>query len=110
MEVNILADGEVLILALQGRLDNNTSQQVEETLMARVPGRPALVLDFAGLEYISSAGLRVMLKIAKQSRADGGKLALCGLAPQVREVFDISGFSTILSIHTDRSAALGAVK
>lgn len=110
MRVDETMEGEVLILAVQGRLDSNTAKELDETLTAQVGSKPAVVLDFSGLEYISSAGLRVLLKAAKQGRAGGGKLALCALSPHVREVFDISGFSSIFSIQPDRAAALAAVR
>lgn len=110
MQINETMDGEVLILAVQGRLDSNTSKQLDEVLTNQIQSKPGVVLDFSGLEYISSAGLRVLLKGAKQGRAGGGKLALCCLSSHVREVFDISGFSSIFSIHDDRAGALVAVK
>ncbi|MDF2095506.1 STAS domain-containing protein [Aquibaculum arenosum] len=110
MQIDETMDGDVLILSIQGRLDSNTSKQLDEVLTNQVQNRPAVVLDFSGLEYISSAGLRVLLKGAKQARASNGKLALCSLSPHVREVFDISGFSNIFSIQADRQTALAAVK
>lgn len=109
MQVTETTEGEVVVLAVQGRLDSNTSKQLDEVLAAQVQSKPAVVLDFSGLEYISSAGLRVLLKAAKQGRAGGGKLALCALSPHVREVFDISGFSSIFAIHGDRAAAVSAI-
>ncbi|HLW27877.1 MAG TPA: STAS domain-containing protein [Kiloniellales bacterium] len=109
MQISEAMDGEVLILSVQGRLDSNTSKELDEVLVQQIQSRPAVVLDFSSLEYISSAGLRVLLKAAKQGRAGGGKLALCCLSPHVREVFDISGFSSIFSIQNDRAAAVAAV-
>jgi|SRR5690625_4231592 len=110
MQISEATDGEVLILSIQGRLDSNTSKDLDEMLTQQIQSRPAVVLDFSGLEYISSAGLRVLLKAAKQGRSGGGKLALCCLSAHVREVFDISGFSSIFSIHNDRAAAVAATK
>jgi len=110
MQISEAVDGEVLILSVQGRLDSNTSKDLDEVLIKQVQSKPGVVLDFSGLEYISSAGLRVLLKAAKQGRSGGAKLALCGLSSHVREVFDISGFSSIFSIHGDRAAAVAATK
>ncbi|HLS68286.1 MAG TPA: STAS domain-containing protein [Kiloniellales bacterium] len=110
MQISEAVDGDVLILSVQGRLDSNTSKNLDEVLIREVESKPGVVLDFSGLEYISSAGLRVLLKAAKQGRSGGAKLALCCLSSHVREVFDISGFSSIFSIHGDRAAAVAAAK
>jgi stage II sporulation protein AA (anti-sigma F factor antagonist) len=64
------------------------------------------VLDFAGLDYISSAGLRMVLVVAKRLKQESGLLVLCGMQPHVHEVFDISGFLAILNVEPTRSEAL----
>ncbi|MBS0396303.1 MAG: STAS domain-containing protein [Proteobacteria bacterium] len=93
-----------------GRLDFAASTafqaEVERVLAAGGPG--ALLLDCAGLDYVSSAGLRVFLIAAKGCQRGGRVLALCALQPAVREVFDLSGFSRLFAIHPDRAAALAA--
>ena len=68
-----------------------------------------MVVDCAGMEYISSAGLRVLLVAAKQARAANGQLALATLRDNPREVFDISGFSAIFAIHPSLEQALAAL-
>lgn len=70
-----------------------------------MPGR-RVVIDFAALDYISSAGLRVVLMTAKRAKQGKGTLVLCGLQPHVKEVFEISGFLKILEVAPDRLAAL----
>ena len=65
-----------------------------------------LVLDFAALDYISSAGLRLVLVLAKRLKQAGGKLVIYGMQPHVREVFDISGFLAILNVTGTRAEAL----
>ena len=70
-------------------------------------GEHKWVLDMAGVEYISSAGLRVVLLLAKRLKQNSGHLVLCGLQPHVHEVFDISGFLAILDVADSRDAALG---
>ena len=69
-----------------------------------------LVLDLNGLEYISSAGLRVILSAAKKMKARNGKLGLSRLQPRVREVFQVSGFSSIIPVFETLPAALDAVR
>ena len=69
-----------------------------------------LVLDLAGLDYVSSAGLRVLLKAAKEARAAGSRFALAGLRPAVREVFEVSGFFAVLTAYPTRAEALAALR
>ena len=82
----------------------------EQAVMDKIDsGKAKMVIDLSGLEYISSAGLRVLLMAAKQVKTGNGALALCGLKDHIREVFEISGFLPILTIVDDESAALTAV-
>lgn len=68
-------------------------------------GGRRLLIDFNGLDYISSAGLRAALAVAKRMNAAGGRLALCSLSPQVAEVFEISGVNAIIDIHASAESA-----
>jgi ABC-type transporter Mla MlaB component len=70
-------------------------------------GERRFIVDLAGISYVSSAGLRVLLALAKQMSSGGGELRLCGLAPSVRQVFDLSGFSKLFAISADVESALG---
>jgi anti-anti-sigma factor len=91
--------GEVCVLRPQGRLDGATGPVFEGDLSKAIAGDAnKLLLDMAGLNYISSAGLRIVLQAAKQMKSKGGRLALCSLKEQIKEVFDISGFSGLLDI------------
>jgi len=95
------------ILELNGRLDTSTSTILEKKLLSLLnEGEKDFVLDFSNLDYISSAGLRVLLMAAKRSGSSGGMVSLCRLQEHVREVFDIAGFTTIFSIHTSLEEAL----
>ena len=110
MEILEERDGSVIIVKPRGRLDSSAAKSAEEQLTAALgSGEPHLAIDMSGLDYISSAGLRVMLLVAKKVQQLNGKLALFGLLPNVREVFRVSGFDTILQIRDDRAAALAAV-
>ena len=84
-------------LTLAGRLDTVTAPELENTLSDLLPGIDHLVLDLTDLEYISSAGLRVILKAYKTLASKGG-LKLTGVKESVQEVFDITGFSDFLVI------------
>ena len=95
MEIKKEKNGATLRIALTGRLDTLTSPQLEQEL--RLEGVTELVFDLARLEYISSAGLRVMLTAQKTMMAQG-EMALENVAPVVREVFDMTGFSAFFTI------------
>lgn len=91
-------EGSTLTLALQGRLDTSTAPDLEAALASSLDGVAALVLDFAGVDYLSSAGLRVLLSAQKRMTAAHGSLALRRVNAAVRDVLDITGFSDFLAI------------
>jgi anti-anti-sigma factor len=97
---------EIQILRPQGRLDSASSPALEQQAFALIEaGGRLLLIDFDGLDYISSAGLRAALAVAKRMSAAGGRLAFCSLTPQVAEVFEISGVNTIIDIHASAESA-----
>jgi anti-anti-sigma factor len=90
-----------------GRIDSATGPAFEHDVLQQIDGgQRRLLLDFADLVYISSAGLRIVLLAAKRMKSAGGRLVLCSLNPQIAEVFEISGFNRILDIHPSRDTAL----
>ncbi|HWD59882.1 MAG TPA: STAS domain-containing protein [Stellaceae bacterium] len=111
MDIEQERDGDVVIVRLSGRLDSSAASGAEEKLSAALAGAaPRMAIDMSGLSYISSAGLRVLLVLAKKAQQQKGKVALGGLAANVREVFSVSGFDTIFTITPDAAAAIAAVK
>jgi len=103
--------GDVLIVRMSGRLDSSTAQPAEESFSRALgDGPPRLAVDLSKVEYVSSAGLRVLLVVAKKVQQAKGKVVLFGLVPNVREVFSISGFDQIFSIEPDAAAAVAAVR
>lgn len=109
MDIHEETRGSVLLVTAAGRLDSNSAGELEAVLPPRVQANDKVVLDLAGVPYVSSAGLRVLLMGAKAARAKGHRLVLTGLSPSVREVFDISGFSSIFTIEADVDAALAGL-
>ncbi|TAJ73449.1 MAG: anti-sigma factor antagonist [Phenylobacterium sp.] len=109
MQINEETRGDVLVVAATGRLDSGSAGELEAVLPARVQTHDKVILDLAEVPYVSSAGLRVMLIGAKAARAKGHKLVLTGLAQTVREVFDISGFTSIFAIEADVESALASL-
>jgi phosphoserine phosphatase RsbU/P len=107
MDITTRTQNDVTIVALAGNLDSNTSPQAQQALDAILAsGAKKMVVDFTALDYISSAGLRVLLGTAKRLSGAAGALHLFGLNETVREVFDISGFSTILAVSATEADAL----
>lgn len=108
LEIGSETHGDFRVLKLDGRLDTETSADFE--LAAHdltAAGERRFIVDLGGISYVSSAGLRVLLSLAKQMSSSGGELRLCGLAPSVRQVFDLSGFSKLFTIASDVNGALG---
>jgi len=100
----------ITVLSPEDRLDSNTAESFEQLVIGKIDnGEIRLVIDFSSLDYISSAGLRVLLMAAKRIKAEGGGIALCGLKEHIREVFEISGFLPILTIVEDIAMAVAAV-
>src|SRR6185503_20318132 len=98
MDITTRTRNDVTVIAFAGKLDSNTSPQAQQALEAILAsGVRKIVVDFTELDYISSAGLRVLLGTAKRL-SSGGSLRLFGLNETVGEVFQISGFSTILAV------------
>jgi len=98
---------EVKIVAVEGELDLNASQEADKQLtQLREDGVKKMLIDLAKLEFISSAGLRVLLATAQEIKAAGGDLRVCNLNATVKEVFDISGFSTLLMCFDNEAKAM----
>ena len=109
MELSNRKEGNALVVSVKGRMDAVTAPEFEkaaETLMGE--GETAFVVDLAELDYISSAGLRSILALTKKLKTNGGSLHLAALQDAVREVFDISGFSSIIPVFDSVEAACNA--
>ena len=112
MIVNQARFADVVVLSVAGRVDHATSEELRNALAAPLArcgaGQDHLVLDFAGVDYISSAGLRVLMLAAKQASAQKGFLALAAVQPLVREILEISKFTLVLRTEPSVRAAVSA--
>lgn len=107
MEIGEEQQGDVLVVAPRGRVDSVSSGELERHLVARLDaGARRVVIDLAGVDYISSAGLRVLLLAAKRLKPPQGLLVLCGLGPSVRTVLELAGFTSLFAIEPGRAQAL----
>lgn len=89
---------KALTYALAGRLDTTTAPDLDAALAQDLPGVTSLVIDMAELEYLSSAGLRSLLAAQKKMNAVEGKMVVRGANDSIKEVFDITGFTEMLTI------------
>lgn len=113
MELTERMQGSTRIVAIEGRIDQSTVGQFQERLTpwlgeCKAGGAP-MVLDFAGVEYISSVGLRALMLAARQVKAQQGRIAIAAPKPVVAEVFQVSRFNLVLTVMPDLAAALAAV-
>jgi anti-anti-sigma factor len=110
MQIREERQNGVAVVAPLGRIDSTSSPALEQHLLKLVGGGHArVVIDFGGVDYISSAGLRVMLALAKKTREIRGALALCAMGDAVREVFGLAGFLPLFTVEASRDAAVARV-
>jgi anti-sigma B factor antagonist len=100
-------EADVSVLHLGGFVDAHTARDFERGIQAEVDaGHYRLVVDCAGLTYISSAGLGVFMGFVEETREHGGDIKVCGLIPKVRQVFDLLGFGSVFDVVDDVPAAV----
>lgn len=107
MELTQDKRGTVVRLGVQGKLDASTAPRLEERLLALIQvGEKQMVVNGERLEYISSAGLRVLLVAAKRLKPLNGRIVLAGLKAHIKEVFEIAGFAAIFPMYDGEEEAL----
>ena len=97
LKIDKTVEGNRIVFALEGKLDTLTSPDLDEQVQASLNDVKELVFDFGNLRYISSAGLRVILK-TQQDLPEGGELKIVRVDPVIMDIFDATGFSEILNI------------
>ena len=113
MDTTTRQHGNTFVVALCGRIDQGTADQLSLALNPHVSGCTAdalpLILDFSEVSYISSVGLRILMLASRQITAQKGRMAIVGLQPVVREVFQISRFDMLFKIHESVDLAAAAL-
>jgi stage II sporulation protein AA (anti-sigma F factor antagonist) len=110
MQIGEEKTGGAFVIAPVGRVDSVSSSELEKVVLSRIDGgERRLVLDLAGVEYISSAGLRVLLVAAKRLKEPPAALVLCGVGPGVRTVLELAGFLPLFAVAAGREQALARV-
>jgi len=110
MEIQKEQVGEVCVVTVNGHLDGTHSTAFCNQVGELITGtNPKILVDFTGIDFITSAGLRALLLLVKKADTSGSVFALCGVNDQVRQVFDTVGFTAMFSIHSGRSEGLAAL-
>lgn len=103
-----------MVITVFGRVDHTSADPFRAALWPHLAsctgGGDRLVLDLSGLEYISSAGLRVLMLASRDVKSRDGRLVVCGLQPIVKEIFEISRFNIVFNVLPDRAAALAELR
>lgn len=111
METTIIKEANAIIFVLSGRLDSNSAPMFEKQLHDfLISPTTHLIFDFDNLDYISSAGLRVVLNTAKAYHAGPYSFVACAMQDHVLEIFEISGFDSFITIHQSVNESLMALK
>jgi anti-anti-sigma factor len=109
VEITVRDEGDTKVVMLNGKLDTNTTPSAEAEINALLDaGAQKLLINFEQLTYISSSGLRLLLALAKRMKSAGGDLKVCSLNEMATEVFEVSGFSSILNVFASEADALGS--
>ncbi|MGF1506000.1 MAG: STAS domain-containing protein [Chloroflexi bacterium] len=109
MEITIKEMNRVDLIEVAGRIDSSNAEELGEALKQRVDdGRRNLVVDLAGVEYMSSAGLRELVATLKQVKQGSGDLRLCNPSERVAEVLELAGLDSVFEIYDDQVTAVGS--
>lgn len=114
LELKQTRSADIVVVGVSGRVDHANADQFRTSLWPSLAsckaGGDRLVLDLAGLEYISSAGLRVLMLASRDVKTREGTLLVCGLQPVVREIFEISRFNVVFRVLPDQPAAVAELR
>ncbi len=109
MEISKQKEAGLMIVSINGRLDTTNYSVLDKELDSLVnDGENNILVDCADMDYISSSGLRVFLVYLKKTKANGGKVMLCNMQNMIKEVFSVSGFTSLFDIYNSREEAIAA--
>jgi len=108
MEISTRTVNDVTVVDISGSLDTHTSGAASDEMAKVIGNAEKMLLNLENLEFLSSAGLRVFLRTAKQQKGSGGAIKVCNATGVVKEVMEISGFGSLLDLHEFESDALAA--
>jgi anti-sigma B factor antagonist len=113
MDLRALEISNVTLIQVEGRIDHTTAKDFETRLLPQLEGcsgeTKKILLDFSEVNYISSAGLRVLMIAAKQCKKQNGKMVLAALQPMIQEIFHISRFDTVFEVFPTVKSAMETI-
>jgi anti-anti-sigma factor len=109
MELTMNENNGIKVINLKGHLDGNTSPKVQEEIMPIIQSGTKIVINMADCDYVSSAGLRLLLVIAKTLKSKGGKGVISGLLPEVKDVMEMTGFDRMYENYSSVDDAIKAL-
>lgn len=110
MKLKEVKNEKAVVIEIDGRLDTTNFGQLEKKIMQNIEdGNISIVVDCSNMDYVSSSGLRIFLMALKKINAAKGKFVLCGLQESIREIFEISGFTSIFNIYENQVLALESI-
>jgi anti-sigma B factor antagonist len=110
MDISEERHGTIQVLRPAGRIDNDTSPAFQDRLLAAIDAGTAALVDFSGVEFISSAGLAALMTAAKQAKSKSGRIAVAALRPVVQEIFAISRFARVVPVYGTVDEAVAALQ
>jgi anti-sigma B factor antagonist len=109
MEINVKSSGQVTVVEISGDINSNTAPQAQERILPLVQPESKILLDMSGVEYMSSAGLRMLLSVYRQiSRGDGG-IVLVGLSEEIKDTMSVTGFLNFFTTRDTMDEGLQAL-
>jgi len=109
MEINVKSSGEVTLVEMAGDIDSNTAPQAQEQILPLVQPAAKILLDMSGVEYMSSAGLRMLLSMYRQVSRHNGGIVLVGLAEEIKDTMSVTGFLNFFTIRDTVDEGLKAL-
>lgn len=109
MEINVKSSGQVTLVEMAGDIDSNTAPQAQEQILPLVQPAAKILLDMSGVEYMSSAGLRMLLSMYRQVSRQNGSIVLVGLAEEIKDTMSVTGFLNFFTIRDTVDEGLKAL-
>jgi anti-sigma B factor antagonist len=109
MEINVKSSGEVTLVEMAGDIDSNTAPQAQERILPLVQPAAKILLEMSGVEYMSSAGLRMLLSMYRQVSRQNGSIVLVGLAEEIKDTMSVTGFLNFFTIRDTVDEGLKAL-
>jgi anti-sigma B factor antagonist len=109
MEINVKSSGQVTLVEMAGDIDSNTAPQAQERILPLVQPAAKILLEMSGIDYMSSAGLRMLLSMYRQVSRQNGSIVLVGLAEEIKDTMSVTGFLNFFTIRDTVDEGLKAL-